>query len=136
MYYIYLCMQQKLDYARKFNKHNIWLAKISRSTVCINVFIIGNYRFTEIYVEGLQHSEDLQLLIQRYLERFTIDLSVINGIIRSLLIAVWSTCRYVFIIFCLLYRLYREINDLAQNKLQDGTGRRPQYRYHGRSTCI
>lgn len=102
----------------------------------INIFIIGNYRFTEIYVEGLQHSEDLQLLIQHYLERFTIDLSVINGIIRSLFIAVWYTCRYIFIIFCLLYRFYREINDLAQNKLQDGTGRRPQYRYHGRSNII
>ena len=102
----------------------------------INIFIIGNYRFTEIYVEGLQHSEDLQLLIQHYLERFTIDLSVINGIIRSLFIAVWYTCRYIFIIFCLLYRFYREINDLAQNKLQDGTGRRPQYRYHAGLTSL
>ena len=87
------------------------------------------YRFTEIYVEGLQHSEDLQLLIQRYLERFTIDLSVVNGIIRSLLIAVWYRCFFILILFVIIYRFHREMNDLAQNKLQDGTGRRPQYRY-------
>ena len=91
--------------------------------------IIDDCRFTELYVDGLQHSEDLQLLIQRYLERFTIDLSVVNGIIRSQgpLITVEYKCLY-FMFVC-YHRLYREVIDLAQSKLQDGTGRRPHYRY-------
>ena len=39
-------------------------------------------RFTEIYVDEMQHTEDLQLLIQRYLEGFNLSISVANGIIK------------------------------------------------------
>ena len=96
-----------------------------RSQVCIIAFNIDNYRFTELYVDDLQHSEDLQLLIQRYLERFTIDPSVVNGIIRSLDCCIVQLFYFMFVCY---HRLYREVIDLAQNKLQDGTGRRPHYR--------
>ena len=39
-------------------------------------------RFTEFYVNELENTEDLQLLIQSYLEGFAVSGSDVSGIIR------------------------------------------------------
>ena len=50
------------------------------SVFAINFLFLN--RFTEFYVNDVQNTEDLQLLIQRYLEGFSITASDISGIIR------------------------------------------------------
>ena len=51
--------------------------------LCGYVCILYCFRFTEFYVDEVQHSDDLRLLIERYLEGFTLNISVVNGVIRS-----------------------------------------------------
>jgi midasin len=73
-------------------------------------FIIRN-RFTEFFVEEPQSTSDLALLVMSYLRSTSPSAALVDGIIS----------------------LYRAIKELAERRLQDGTGKKPNYSL--RSLC-
>ncbi|XP_065904261.1 midasin-like isoform X2 [Dysidea avara] len=62
-------------------------------------------RFTELYVNELSSNEDLTVLVHSYLTSVQVSDEIVQGIIR----------------------FYKAAKALAENKLSDGTGRKPLY---------